>query len=69
MAAQYFRSRLGEPHPQRFTLVFRNGELMRHQDPLAVAQFLSDARLAEVRSEPPHRVSEPPHRAGVAQIE
>jgi hypothetical protein len=52
MAAQYFRSRLSETHPQRFTLVFRNGELLRHQDPLAVAQYLSDARLAEVRSEP-----------------
>jgi hypothetical protein len=51
MAAQYFRSRLSETHPQRFTLVFRNGELLRHQDPLAVAQYLSDARLAEVRSE------------------
>lgn len=62
MAAQYFRSRLSEPHPQRFTLVFRNGELLRHQDPLAVAQYLSDARLAEVHSEPPAR-------AAVRQIE
>lgn len=63
MAAQYFRSRLSEPQPQRFTLVFRNGELLRHQDPLAVAQYLADARLAEVHSEPLRR------RAGAAQIE
>jgi hypothetical protein len=63
MAAQYFRSRLNEPHPQRFTLVFRNGELLRHQDPLAVAQYLSDARLAEVHPEPPRR------RTTAAQIE
>ncbi|MCP9797199.1 hypothetical protein [Cyanobium sp. Lug-B] len=53
MAAQYFRSRLNEPHPQRFTLIFRNGELLRHQDTLAVAQYLADARLAEVHTEPP----------------
>jgi hypothetical protein len=63
MAAQYFRSRLSEPQPQRFTLVFRNGELLRHQDPLAVAQYLADARLAEVHSEPPRR------RAAAAQID
>lgn len=63
MAAQYFRSRLSEPQPQRFTLVFRNGELLRHQDPLAVAQYLADARLAEVHSEPLRR------RVASAQIE
>ena len=63
MAAQSFRSSLNKPHPQRFTLVFRNGELLRHQDPLAVAQYLYDARLAEVHSEPPRR-----HTA-TAQIE
>ena len=59
MAAQYFRSRLNEPQPQRFTLVFRNGELLRHQDPLAVAQYRADARLAEVHSEPPRRRATP----------
>jgi hypothetical protein len=59
MAAQYFRSRLSEPHPQRFTLVFRNGELLRHQDPLAVAQYLCDARLAAVHSEPAGRPARP----------
>ena len=63
MAAQYFRSRLNESHPQRFTLVFRNGELLRHQDPLAVAQYLADARLADVHSEAPRR------RAATAPID
>ena len=51
MAAQYVRSRLAQPHLQRYTLVFRNGELLRHQDPLAVAQYQQDARLASVQIE------------------
>ncbi len=32
--------------PQRFTLRFRNGQLLRHQDGLTLAQFRSDGRLA-----------------------
>jgi hypothetical protein len=33
-------------------LVLRNGQLLRHQDGLALAQYRSDARLVEVRPEP-----------------
>jgi hypothetical protein len=51
MTAQYLRSRLSEPQLQRFTLVFKNGELLRHQDHLAVAQYKSDARLARIEPE------------------
>jgi hypothetical protein len=51
MAAQYLRSHLSEPQLQRFTLVFKNGELLRHQDHLAVAQYQSDARLARIQPE------------------
>jgi hypothetical protein len=36
----------------RYTLLFRNGELLRHQDPLTVAQFCADARLLQVQPEP-----------------
>lgn len=53
MAAQILRSHLSLPHQQRYTLVFHNGELLRHQDPLALAQFRSDARLARVEAEEP----------------
>jgi hypothetical protein len=51
MAAQYIRSSLSEPQFQRFTLIFKNGELLRHQDHLAVAQYKSDARLALIKPE------------------
>jgi hypothetical protein len=36
----------------RFTLVFRNGERLLHQDPIALAQFRCDGRLAAVWREP-----------------
>lgn len=52
MAAQYVRSRLSQPQLQLYTLEFRNGELLRHQDCLALAQYRSDARLARVHPEP-----------------
>lgn len=51
MAAQYIRSRLSQPHLQRYTLVFQNGELLRHQDSLSVAQYRSDARVAGIHPE------------------
>lgn len=51
MTAQVLRSHLSQPHQQRYTLIFRNGELLRHQDPLSLAQFRSDARLARVEPE------------------
>lgn len=52
MAAQFIRSHRSQPQLQRYTLVLCNGDLLRHQDPLAVAQFRSDARLIDVKPEP-----------------
>ncbi len=54
MTAQYIHARASLPQLQRYTLVFSNGELLRHQDPLALAQYRSDARLAQVHPEPMH---------------
>lgn len=57
MAAQELHARRERSCPQRYTLLFRNGELMRHQDPLTVAQFCSDARLLLVQLETPADVA------------
>jgi len=57
MTAQYIHARVTLPHLQRYTLVFLNGELLRHQDSLALAQYRSDARLAQVHPEPMLRTS------------
>ncbi len=35
-----------------FTLRFKNGQLLKHQDSLSLSQFRSDGRLAAVLSEP-----------------
>lgn len=35
----------------RYTLVFKNGQVLRHQDSLDLAQFRSDGRLAKVLCE------------------
>jgi hypothetical protein len=51
MTVQYVHHRLNSRRQLRYTLVFRNGEILRHQDSLALAQFRSDARLADVRLE------------------
>lgn len=53
MAAQHLRARSYHPELQRYTLEFRNGELLRHQDALTLAQYRSDARLARVHPEVP----------------
>lgn len=37
--------------PPRYTLIFHNGTVLRGQDPLVVAQYRSDTRLAAVRSD------------------
>ena len=57
MAAQELHARQDRPFPQRYTLHFRNGELMRHQDPLTVVQYCSDARLLLVQLETPADVA------------
>lgn len=57
MAAQELHSRQDSGSPRLYTLYFRNGELMRHQDPLTVAQYCSDARLLLVQLETPADVA------------
>jgi hypothetical protein len=57
MATPDLRTRQHSASPQRYTLHFRNGDLMRHQDPLTVAQYCSDARLLLVQLEPPADVA------------
>jgi hypothetical protein len=51
MTAQFLRAHSCQPQPQRYTLVFRDGQLLRNQDGLTLVQYRSDARLAEVRPE------------------
>ena len=50
MTAQPRLALASESRIQRYTLVFRNGELLRHQDPISLAQYRADARL--LRAEP-----------------
>ena len=57
MTAQILRSHLAESQLQRYTLVFRNGELLRHQDPISLAQYRADARLLRVEPEAQDRVA------------
>jgi hypothetical protein len=52
MAAQFLHAHPQHNQPERYTLVLRNGQLLRHQDGLALAQFRSDARLLKVLPEP-----------------
>ena len=52
MAAQFFHARAEwSGTPQLYTLVFKNGDTLQHQDSLAVVQYLADARLHQVRPE------------------
>lgn len=51
MAAQFLHAHPSSPQPQRYTLVFRDGQLLRHQDEFSLVQHRSDARLAAVRPE------------------
>jgi len=53
MTAQFLRAHSSQTKPQRYTLVFRDGQLLRHQDALTLVQYRSDARLVEVRPEVP----------------
>jgi hypothetical protein len=38
--------------PQRYTLQFKNGRQLRHQEPITLAQFRSDGRLDTFWLEP-----------------
>lgn len=53
MTAQVLRSHLSQPQQRRYTLVFRNGQLLQHQDPLSIAQYRSDARVLRIEEETP----------------
>ena len=53
MTAQFLHAHSSRNQPQLYTLVFRDGQLLRHQDALTLIQYRSDARLAEVRPEAP----------------
>jgi hypothetical protein len=53
MNAQFLHAHSSRNQPQRYTLVFRDGQLLRHQDALTLVQYRSDARLAEVKPEVP----------------
>jgi hypothetical protein len=53
MTAQFFHAHSSKPQPLRYTLVFRDGQLLRHQDAMSLVQYRSDARLVEVRPEAP----------------
>jgi hypothetical protein len=57
MVAFEVHARADERLPQRYALVFRNGELMRHQDLYTVVQYRSDARLMLVHPETPADVA------------
>lgn len=37
---------------ERYTLLFKNGRQLRHQEPMALAQFRSDGRLDSYWLEP-----------------
>jgi hypothetical protein len=51
MPAQFLHAHPSKPQPQRYTLVFRDGQLLRHQDEFSLVQYRSEARLAAVRPE------------------
>lgn len=48
-------------HYPRYTLQFKNGQLLRHQGPLELAQFRCDGRLASVWQEPFSANDQPLH--------
>ena len=49
MTAQLIQAHPSKPQPERYTLVFRDGQLLRHQDAYSLVQYRSDARLAAVQ--------------------
>jgi hypothetical protein len=51
MAAQFLHAHPRQPQSERYTLVLRDGQLLRHQDGLTLAQYRSDARLVAVLPE------------------
>ncbi len=55
-AAKSIRS--GPPLGQQlYTIKFKNGQVLKHQDPFALSQFRSDGRLAAVLREATQGVS------------
>lgn len=52
MDSTSFRRPVGPLTLQRYTLQFKNGQQLRHQEPIALAQFRSDGRLERFWLEP-----------------
>ncbi|MEN9876965.1 MAG: hypothetical protein RLZZ158_4 [Cyanobacteriota bacterium] len=46
MAAEVVSAKRNSSQVQYFTLILKNGRLLKHQSGLSLAQFRSDARLA-----------------------
>jgi len=46
MAAEAISAKRNSSQVQHFTLILKNGRLLKHQTSLSLAQFRSDARLA-----------------------
>jgi hypothetical protein len=46
MATEVISARRNSSQVQHFTLILKNGRLLKHQSGLSLAQFRSDARLA-----------------------
>jgi len=46
MAAEAISAKRNSSQIQHFTLILKNGRLLKHQTSLSLAQFRSDARLA-----------------------
>jgi hypothetical protein len=51
-------------HLPRYTLQFKNGQMLQHQGPLGLAQFRCDARLAHVWQESGAATDQPLRKGG-----
>jgi hypothetical protein len=51
-------------HLPRYTLQFKNGQMLQHQGPLELAQFRCDARLAHVWQESGAATDQPLRKGG-----
>jgi hypothetical protein len=60
MVPTTFQRHAGPFALQHYTLLFKNGQQLRHQEPLALAQFRSDGRLERFWLEPPSTTDQLP---------
>ncbi|PSI01493.1 hypothetical protein C7K08_07620 [Synechococcus lacustris str. Tous] len=66
MTAELIRAKRNSSEVQSFTLIFKNGCLLKNQSALTLAQFCSDARLAGFKVE---RDNKQHHLDGVVRLE